>query len=80
MIPILSESEKISGAKALASIKAHDSKRFRVRALSHEGDIYERYFSKSIAGRVSWAQLATAGFVLLAQVINVICSLIPKSY
>jgi len=66
MLPgLTSDPEKLG---AVSSIKAHDTKRFRVRAVSSEGEIYERFFSKVLGKIVSWAQLGISVFVILAQV------------
>lgn len=57
----------MEGASSTNTRHTHDTKRFRLRAVSHVGEIYARYYHSRLASRMSWAQLILGGVITLLQ-------------
>jgi len=47
----------------------HDTKRFRLRAVSHVTEIYQRFYHPHISGKVCKAQIIFAGLIICSQMI-----------
>lgn len=56
------------GSKNDVFVYGHDTKKFRLRAVSAEKDTYSKFISKPLAKKVSCAQLILAALICGTQV------------
>lgn len=54
-----------------AFVYGHDTKKFRLRAVSAEKDAYSKFISKPLAKKISWTQLILAALICGFQVTKI---------
>jgi len=61
---------RANSTNELAFVYGHDTKKYRLRAVGAEKDVYSKFISKPLAKKVSWAQLILAALICTAQVFS----------
>ncbi|CAL8087850.1 unnamed protein product [Orchesella dallaii] len=71
---------RTNSTNELANVYGHDTKKYRLRAVSAEKDVYSKFISKPLAKKLSWAQLFLVALISSAQVTTMGLSVGRYSY